>query len=98
MWGWFRQISWQLAAISERIEEMAGTVDDLKAEITKLQQTESDTAARVQAALASLQATIDDLKAHPAAVDLTDEIASLETINTDLGQIAPAPAPPAPGP
>jgi methyl-accepting chemotaxis protein len=90
-------------SISERIYDMAGTLDDLNAEIQKLSATANDTAARVQqqqaasaAAAAALQTIIDDLRAHPAAADLTQQIADLETVNNAVNAIAQPTAPPTP--
>src|SRR5438128_1263441 len=86
----FDELACQVQAMEDRLMSQ---IDDLKARISAVQQSEADVKQRVADATAGLQSTIDALRAHEAAADLTDEIAALEALNTDMQGIAPAPSP-----
>lgn len=66
-------------------------------QLEQLTQAVTDVTTAAQAEAGRVEAVIADLKAHPAAPDLSAQIAALETVATNLNAVeAPAPAPPTP--
>lgn len=61
--------------------------------ITNLETKFANALSRVTAENTTLQAVIDDLKAHPAAPDLSALISRLDAVSGNLDSIDPTPAP-----
>jgi hypothetical protein len=85
-------------AIHRRQSEMADQIAQLTQDVALLQTTITAYQVAVKqyednqnSTIAALQATVTDLKAHPAAPDLSSQIASLEAV---IAQVGPAPIQP----
>lgn len=67
---------------------MEEQVENLNAAIARFQQAEAAAKARVASLVTSLKQVIEELRSHPAAADLSGQIASIEATTRDLDTIA----------
>lgn len=84
--------------IFNEVLHMADQLQQLRDQMDALLQSARDTATRVKDTEDQLQQVIDDLKAHPAAPDLTDILGKAQDIKDALSAINPLPTTPTPTP
>jgi uncharacterized membrane protein YccC len=89
--------------MADQVQQLTDAVSQIQQTLAGVLQSVTDVANRVSDEQATLQATIDELKAHPAAPDLSNQLAALQAVansltgaKTQLDAIDPAQAPATP--